>query len=207
MRLGVYGGSFDPVHWGHLLLAETARAEMKLDRVEFVPLGVPPHMKTVRTSSEDRFAMLERALAPYPEFGINRCEIDSPEISYTYKTLQYFRETRPGDELFLILSSETFNDLPNWVEPGLICERASLIVAQRAGCPEANFEGARGFASEERLDEFRSQVVSMPQIEISSSVVRERIATGRSVRFLVPDAVLDYIEARGLYRQRKESAR
>jgi nicotinate-nucleotide adenylyltransferase len=200
MKRGIYGGSFDPVHFGHLLLAETARAEIGLDRVVFLPLGVPPHQKNVRTSGEDRFAMLEAAVAPYPEFEVGRYEIDSPNTSYTADTLRYYRETYPDDELFLIVGSETFNDVPRWVRPREICGLASLIVARRAGFPPPDFDLFREIAPPERIEAFRRQVVEMPALEISSTAIRQRVAAGRSVRFLTPDVVADYIESRRLYR-------
>ena len=201
MRIGVYGGSFDPVHIGHLLLAETARSEQNLDRVDFVPLGVPPHLKDLRTSGDARIAMLSAAVASYPEFGISRFEIDSPRVSFTVDTLRHYREVYPQDELFLILSSETFNDLPIWRDPDVICDLASIIVACRAGYPGPDFDAARSFVSEERLRAFREQTVSMPLIEVSSSAIRARVASKQSVRFLTPDAVVDFIESNGLYQR------
>lgn len=201
MRRGIYGGSFDPPHCAHLLLAETARDQARLDRVVFVPLGVPPHLKNVRTSGDDRFAMTAAAVAPYPEFEVDRFEIDSPKTSYTAETLRHFREIYPNDELFLIVSSETFNDLPNWRRPDEICRLASIVVASRAGYPPPNFELFRDFAAPERIEEFRRQVVIMPPTEISSTEIRNRVASGKSVRFLAPDAVVEYIRERGLYRK------
>ncbi len=200
MRRGIYGGSFDPPHYAHLLLAETARDQARLDRVVFVPLGVPPHLKNVRTSGDDRYEMTVAAVAAYPEFEVDRFEIDSPRTSYTAETLRYFREKFPDDELFLIVSSETFNDLPNWRRPDEICRLASLVVASRAGYPPPDFELFRPFAAPERIDEFRRQVVSMPPLALSSTEVRRRVADGLSVRFLTPDAVAEHIRKRGLYR-------
>ncbi len=201
MRLGVYGGSFDPLHIGHLLLADTARVEQRLDRVVFVPIGVPPHQKTVRTSGEQRLRMLQAALKPYPEFCVDRYEIDSARVSYTVDTLRFFRERYPKDELFLILSSETFNDLPHWRDPAEICRYASIIVAQRAGYPAPDFEAMRPFVSDAQIDEFRSQLITMPLMEVSSSLIRERVANGEGIRFLAPDSVVDYIVANRLYQK------
>ena len=199
MRLGVYGGSFDPLHIGHLLLADSARVEQRLDRVVFVPIGVPPHQKTVRTSGTQRLSMLLAALEPYPEFCVDRYEIDSARVSYTVDTLRFFRERYPKDELFLILSSETFNDLPHWRDPAEICRYASIIVAKRAGYPAPDFEAMRPFVSDAQIDEFRSQLITMPLMEVSSSLIRERVAKGEGIRFLAPDSVVDYIIANRLY--------
>lgn len=200
MRIGVYGGSFDPVHIGHLLLAETARVQQSLDRVDFVPLGTPPHLKNVRTSSEMRYQMLLAALAPYPEFTVERFEIDSPKVSYTIDTLRYYQERYPQDEIFLILSSETLNDLPNWRFPAEICQTASLIVACRAGYPDPDFDALRRFVSEERVNVFRSQTIAMPSLEISSSAIRTRVAAGQSIRFMTLDGVIKIVQENGLYK-------
>ena len=199
MRLGIYGGSFDPIHYAHLLLAETAYEMMNLDRVEFVPLGVPPHLKRLRTSSEDRYNMTNLAVSPYPEFTVNRHELDSASTSYTVDTLGYYRKQFPNDELFLIVSSETFNDMPNWRKPDLICELSSLIIAKRSGYPPPDFDAFRAFASQERIDTFKNQIVEMPLMELSSTYIRERVAAGKSVRFLTPEPVLDYIYEKRLY--------
>ncbi len=199
MRLGLYGGSFDPVHIGHLILAETARDQLKLDRVEFIPLGVPPHLKNVRVNAEIRYKMLQATLEPYSEFGVSRREIETPGKSYTVDTLRFFHEKQPDDLLFLILSSETFNDLPNWKEPKEICELASIVIAQRAGFPEPDFDAARLFASEKRISEFKKQVITAPMIEVSSSLIRKKIANNESVRFQVPEPALNYIRNYRLY--------
>ncbi len=201
MRIGVYGGSFDPVHIGHLLLAEAARVEQALDRVDFVPLGTPPHLKNVRTSSELRYQMLMAATATYPEFAVERFEIDSPRISFTVDTIRYYRERYPEDDIFLILSSETLNDLPNWRFPDVICELASLIVARRAGYPEPDFNALLRFTSVERVREFREQTIEMPQIEISSSAVRSCVAGGKSIRFQTLDGVVKIIQDNNLYKK------
>lgn len=199
MRLGVFGGSFDPIHYAHLLLAETAYEKMNLDRVEFMPLGVPPHLKRLRSSNEDRYNMTVCAVSPYSEFTVNRHELESNKTSYTFESLEYYREQFPNDELFLIVSSETFNDIPNWKEPKRICELASLIIAQRCGYPLPDFDAFLAFATPERIGEFRKQIVETPLMELSSTYIRKRVAAGESVRFLTPDPVIDYIYEKRLY--------
>lgn len=199
MRLGIYGGSFDPVHYAHLLLAETARAKMRLDRVVFVPLGIPPHVKRLHTSRRDRYEMLIGAVSPYPEFDVSRHEIDSDQISYTVDSLRYYRSLFPSDKLFLIVSSETFNDMPFWKDPGEICELASLVTALRYGYDPPNFETFLNFTTKQKVEEFKKQMVEMPFVEISSTCIRRRVSTGESVRFLTPDSVIEYIKVHGLY--------
>lgn len=199
MRLGIYGGSFDPIHHAHLLLAECALDKMKLDRVEFVPLGLPPHHKRLQTSDADRYEMTLRAIAPYPEFSVNRYELDSNATSYTVDTVRHYRKEYPNDELFLIVSSETFNDMPNWFEPGEICRLVSLIIARRGGYPPPNFDAFLAFTSRERIEELKRGVVEIPAMELSSTDIRKRVAAGESVRFLTPDSVIDYIREKRLY--------
>mgnify|MGYP004446460225 CR=1 FL=1 len=199
MRTGVFGGSFDPIHYGHLLLAETARDQMNLDRVVFVPLGVPPHFKTNHTTCEDRYQMVSLAIEQYSGFLASRYEIDSSGTSYTFKTLNHFRESYPNDELFLIVSSETFNDLPNWRRPELICELTSLIIAQRADFPSPKFDLFQGIASLEKIESYKKQTITMPHISLSSTLIRERVKAGESIRFLLPDSVIQYIVDKGLY--------
>lgn len=199
MRIGVYGGGFNPIHFGHLLLAETARVELCLDRFDFVPTGTSPYSKNL-VSSDLRLQMLDAVLRSYPEFSICRFEIDNPGVSYTVKTLRHYRDNYPNDEIFLTLSSETLNDLPNWKSAGEICELASLIVARRVGYDEPNFDALKKFVSEKRVSEFRDQVIHMPYFGVSSSLIRARIAEGKSVRFLTPDPVIEFIQTHGLYK-------
>lgn len=202
MRLGICGGTFDPIHFGHLLLAETAREFFALDSVVFVPAGVPPHKRgrTV-TSGETRFEMLRRAVADNPFFEICRFEIDSDEISYTVRTLEYLHASRPNDELFLIVGSETLADIPNWFAPRQVCRLASPLVAARPAAPPPDFSPFEELVSASRLKAFRRQVVPMPPFDVSSTEIRERVAEDRSVRYLVPDAVAEFIKEKRLYRK------
>lgn len=203
MRTGIYGGTFDPVHYGHLLLAETARESLSLDRVFFVPAGIPPHKRSRTITPGDlRAEMLLRAIDKVPEFEVCRFEIDSPEVSYTVETLRYFHALYPDDELFLIVGSETLADMPNWWRPEEIFRLASPISALRPGtlsC-DAAFSDLSAFASEEQIERYRRQVISMPLLEISSTDIRRRVQEGRSVRFLTPDAVIETIHQFRLYR-------
>ncbi len=199
MRRGIFGGCFDPIHYAHLLLAESAFEKMKLNCVDFVPIGTPPHLKHLRTSGEDRYTMTLRAISLYPEFSVSRCELDRPSTSYTVDTLRLFRKRFPNDELFLIVSSETFNDMPNWKSPGEICELASLVVAQRAGYPPPDYDAFLAFSSAERIEQFKKQTVKTPLVELSSTYIRKRVERGESIRFLTPDPVIDYILENKLY--------
>lgn len=205
MKYGIYGGAFDPVHWGHLLLAESCLRQAELDRVVFVPTGVSPHRSgkdSYRAPAEDRFNMIEAAIAGYEEYLISRFEIERQETSFTVDTLRYFKHTFSlvEPELFLIMGSDMFNDLPNWQEPDEICRLATPLVVSRAGSNPPYFEGLGGIVSPDRIGEIRRRVVFMPQVELSSTEIRRAVVGGKSIRFQVPRTVESYISAHRLYR-------
>jgi nicotinate-nucleotide adenylyltransferase len=202
MRLGILGGTFDPVHYGHLVLAECCREHCQLDRVLFLPAAVPPH-KTRHdvTPAADRVEMLKLAIGGHPQFEVSTYEVGRGGVNYTFETLAELERQYPGAELFFLLGSDSLNDLPRWREPRRICELATLAVAQRAGSPEPNWEPIAGLVSPERLAVCRACQTTMPQIGISSNDLRARVAEGHSIRYQVPRAVEKYIETHGLYRQ------
>ena len=201
MKIGVFGGRFDPIHFGHLLLAESALRECELDRIIFVPTGVSPHKDNNNVvSGEYRIEMTNLAISGYEEYSSSRFEIDSKEISYTVNTLRHFKETMLDSELYLILGADMFNYLPHWCETAEICRLATPIVACRAGFPAPYFESLSQFVPHKRLETFHRFVVQMPQIELSSTQIRHRVAEGKSIRFQVPRSVEAYIHSYKLYR-------
>ena len=196
MKLGVLGGTFDPVHLGHLILAEVAREQLGLERVLFVPAGQPWRKgeRTVATA-EQRVAMLRLAMAGNASFELSTVELERPGPSYTVDTLQWLHEQRPGAELLFLLGADALVDLPHWHQPQRIQELATLAVARRSGEPQTDLE------SEGHADRTGYLVpLDMPFVEISASEIRERVRSGRSIRYLVPDAVEAYIREQGLYR-------
>ena len=202
MRLGILGGSFDPVHYGHLLLAESARDQCQLDQVWLLPAAVPPHKQDRQlTSAEHRIAMLELAIAGEPAFSVCRFEVDRGGINYTYATLERIKSEYPDWQLFFVLGADMLHDLPHWREPSRICQLAILVVVARPGAGEPDFSLLSGIATPERIDLMRRHRVVMPQVGISSSDLRCRIAQGRSIRFQTPRAVEEYIRTHGLYQQ------
>ncbi len=202
MRLGLFGGSFDPVHFGHLLLAECCREQCRLDRVDFLPARVPPHKQTcARTPAEHRVEMLELAIAGHEQFAVNRYEIDRGGVSYTVQTLRHYRAEEPEAELFFLLGTDMLHDLPQWREADQVCQLATLVVARRAGEPEPDFDCLRGIAAEERIEICRRHQVDMPPVGISATDLRLRVGSGLSIRFRTPRAVERYIQTHGLYRE------
>jgi len=205
VRYGIYGGAFDPIHIGHLLLAESCLRQAKLDRVFFVPTGISPHRtgkENYHASTEDRINMIESAITGYDEFMLSRYEIDRQETSYTIETLQHFHRTFTlvEPQFFLLMGADMFNDLPNWHEAGEICKLALPLVVTRPETPSPYFAALGGIVAADRLEEIRQSAVVMPQIGISSTQIRHRIAADESVRFQVPRSVEAYIASRQLYR-------
>lgn len=201
MRLGVFGGSFDPVHFGHLLLAECCREQLRLDKVLFIPAGLPPHKRgRFVTPGRHRLAMLELAIAGEEGFEVCRFEIERQEVSYTVDTLRYLGKEFPAASLFLLVGADMLNDLPNWREAAEVCRLALPVGVHRAGMPPPRFDQLASIVDAERLKAIREAQVEMPLVELSSSDIRARVAAGKSIRFRVPKAVEMYIHQHNLYR-------
>ena len=195
---GVFGGTFDPIHYAHLAVAEAAREGLDLRRVLFVPAGKPPHKPGKPISpAEDRLAMVELAIAGNPAFELSRLELERDGPSYTVETMASLRAAFPEERLALILSAESFAELPTWNEPERILDLAdAIIVAPRFGYEAVDI----GFVPRD-FPGARASIVFLdgPRIRMSASEVRERAFAGRSIRYLVPDAVAAYIGDHGLY--------
>ena len=184
-RVGVFGGTFDPVHVGHLAIALAALESVPLDRVLFVPNRRSPLKESDPIASvADRVTMLEDAIADEPRFALSRVELDRDGASYTVDTLEALRTQ--GD-LFLILGSDALANLVRWRSPDRIRELATILVAARPGAPEPD-------------PVHRARAFDAPRLDISSRELRARAARGMSLRYLVPDAVWEHIKKRGLYK-------
>lgn len=198
MRVGVVGGTFDPVHIGHLVAAEEVRALVGLDRVLFVPAGQPPHKRWTITPAAHRVAMLEAAIADNPAFALSRVEVDRPGPSYSVDTLAQLRaELGPATELFFVVGMDMLADLPHWRQPERLPGLARIVAVTRPGFPR--FDLAR---LEPIIPNARDviQVVPIPELRISATDLRRRVAAGRPIRYQVPAAVEAYIREQGLYR-------
>lgn len=203
MKIGILGGTFDPVHLAHLLLAETCREECGLDQVRLLPASNPPHKQGETISpAKQRIAMLEFAVAGFPEFVVDRREIKRDGLSYTWQTLTEFREEFPEDELFFLMGSDSLRDLMTWKNPETIAELATLVAVNR------------GPISAEQMNSYLEPLpevirkairfVQMPAVDISASEIRDRARAGRSLRFLTPRPIERYIVEQGLYRETAE---
>jgi nicotinate-nucleotide adenylyltransferase len=200
MRIGVFGGSFDPVHRGHLRLADCCWRQTGLDRVEFIPAAQQPLKPHGPVATEDdRVAMLRLATADRPEFSVSTLEIDRGGVSYTVDTLRQLQVELPDGELYFLMGADSLADFPHWREPAEICRLATPLVVRRAESPEPDFESLRPFVSPPRLEEIRAAQVEMRATPISSSQIRKLIAESGEWRPLVPAAVAEYIVKRQLY--------
>ncbi|MHB8899102.1 MAG: nicotinate-nucleotide adenylyltransferase [Thermoguttaceae bacterium] len=200
MRVGLFGGTFDPIHYGHLLLADAAREQCDLDEIWFVPAAVPPHKQDAEVASgEARAEMIELAVAGNPGMLVSRFELQRGGVSYTVDTLRHFRGETPDAELFFLMGADMLHDLPNWREADMVCRLAIPIVADRPGSGQLDYRCLAAIATAERIALFRDFQIEMPQIDLSSSEIRLRVAQGRSIRYRTPRAVQKYIEVHGLY--------
>ena len=201
MKLGIFGGSFDPIHQGHLALADCCARQAGLNELWFVPTAHQP-LKPAgpQASDTDRLAMLRLALEDREQYKISDIEIARGGVSYTSTTLAEIKRQQPDAELFFLMGADSLADLPLWHEPERICRLATPLVVCRAGLPEPDFTVLEEIVSTERLAEIRSAQVEMPEVAVSSSEIRALIAEGGDLQEMVPRAVADYIESRSLYR-------
>lgn len=196
MRIAFYGGSFDPIHNGHLAVAEAARTKLELDEVWLVPTGHPSHRAAPHASYEDRLAMLRLAIAGKP--GLAASDVESPESApkhYTIETLRRVRREHAG-EWFVIVGMDSYNNLHTWREPQALASEAELIVVSRPGLhPDAKL----------RLPASRVHFIPEVQVDVSASEIRGRVAQGQSIAGSVPPPVEEYIRAHHLYGQARIS--
>ncbi len=197
LRVGVLGGSFDPPHIGHLILAEEARDQLGLDKVLFAPAGQQPLKQGQKvTAAEDRVRMTELAIADNPSFELSRGDVDRPGPHYTVDLIAIIAAQLPlHAEVYFLMGFDSLRDLPKWREPEKLIRIAQLVALTRPDVPidwdalESALPGVRE----------RVRLLDMPELEIASRDLRERVRTGRSIRYMVTDAVRAYIEEKSLY--------
>ena len=199
-RIGILGGSFDPVHYGHLLLAECCHEQCNLDEVWFVPAAANPHKPNGSVAAVDqRLQMLSLAIAGHPAFLVSDVEQQRGGTSYTVETLEYLQQCHTEHEFVILMGADSLADFPQWKQPQRICELAVLSVVRRADCPPLDLDVLAGIATAGQLDKIRAHQVEMPCMELTSTGIRQRVAARQSIRFRTPRAVEQYIGTEGLY--------
>ena len=197
-RIGIFGGTFDPVHYGHLLLAETCREQLNLDKLTLLPAGSPPHKSDTQISTAlHRHEMLKLAVSGCPEFQIDDRELKRDGPSYTVLTLQELSTEQPDSELFFLMGADSLRDIPGWKDPQQILQLATVVAVNRPGVPLPDPSEVREWAGD-LADKI--QVIQTQGTDLSSSTLRGRVAANQSIRFMTPRAVEVYIEQHGLYR-------
>lgn len=213
LRLGLFGGTFDPPHLGHLVVAQDVVEALELDRLLFVVAAIPPHKPAVRLSPAPlRLAMVRAAVAGHPALGVSEVELQREGISYTVDTLRHYRAAHPEADLFFLMGADQAAEFGEWKDPGAVAHLARLVVMARQGVDPVrltpvvvpsreSFPGQPGPGV--RVEFLR---VPVTRVDVSSSGIRERVQAGRSVRYLVARGVEEIIEHHGLYRGPAASA-
>lgn len=197
-KIGIMGGTFDPVHNGHLLIAENACEQLSLDEVRFIPTGRSPHKqgKSI-TDATHRLRMVELAIADNPSFVLDDRELRSDALSYSYITLENMQKEFPEDRLFFIMGGDSLRDFKTWYHPERICSCATLVAAIRDDCDQVHL---KEYANElKRLYQADVRLIQTPNLSVASSELRDRVAKNRSIRYQVPEDVRRYINRHHLY--------
>ncbi|MCL6435138.1 MAG: nicotinate (nicotinamide) nucleotide adenylyltransferase [Leptolyngbyaceae cyanobacterium HOT.MB2.61] len=200
-KIAIFGGTFNPIHWGHLLIAETALDQAALDQVIWVPTFRPPHKQQLLPAFAQRLEMVQCAIADHPAFSLSSIDMEQKGVSYAIETLQRLQVLHPSAQWFWILGSDTFQTLPKWYKSHLLIDQCTWLVAPRwsGNCISAEVEKLREAVTAQLNATLRWQLLQMPAIAISSSLIRQYRLEGRSIRYLVPDPVKIYIEKHKLY--------
>ncbi len=200
IRIGIMGGAFDPIHYGHLLIAENAAAQYQLDQVIFMPTGHSPQKeKQHMTEAVHRMEMVRLAILDHPSFFLSLQEIEAPEINYTYRTLERLQKAHPDKALYFIMGGDSLKDFAHWKEPERILAVARILAAVRDHIDGSAFEAQKDALNQQYGEEriFRLQT---PNVSFSSHNIRDRIRSGKTIRYMLPEAVRAYIMEHQLYR-------
>ena len=200
-KIGIFGGTFDPIHQGHLIVAEQAARTLGFERVIFVPGGIPPHKpgSSIKASAEDRFDMVDAAIQGNEKFDIDRVEIEAGGPMYSVDTVPLVKKRHEGAEWFFIAGADEVSDLLSWKDPDKLLEEAAMVAAARPGYDISSLDHLA-----EALENFdRIVPVECTLVDISASGIRRMLSEGKSIRYLVPDEVHRIIYERGLYDAQK----
>ena len=197
-KYGIFGGSFNPIHYGHLMICEYIKEEMGLDKVIFIPTGNPPH-KDLGVSAEDRYEMVKLAISPNPDFEISDIETTRVNLSYTVDTIRELKKIYKEEKLYFLIGLDSLFQLKTWKKIGDLSQEIEFVVALRPGyIDKEEIDNEIDFLRENFGT--RINLIKTPLYEISSTDLRDRIHEGKSLRYLIPKKVLDYIEESGFYK-------
>lgn len=206
MRIGIFGGSFDPIHIGHLILAEHCRQQASLDQVLFIPSAQGPHKEDGPVGTDrQRVEMVDLAIGGHPAFLRSSIEIDRGGISYTVDTLEQLKQQHPDDELFLLIGGDSLNNFHTWKDPKKILTLATPLVMARPGEGDVNFDLLVDYVDSETLAAIKSMAITAPLIDISSTSIRAAASDEASFRYQTPRSVERYIQTQKVYQKRKSS--
>lgn len=199
-KIGIMGGTFDPIHMSHLIIAEAAYEQLKLDEILFLPSGNPPHKKERkgRGTDKQRVDMVSLAIAENPHFSLSLEDMVKDDYSYTYTLLERLKKENPSSELYFIIGADSLFDFHTWKNPKRICELCTLIVATRNQVADCTLNDKL----QEAKDKYSGTFIKLhtPDLDISSNQIRQWVSENRSIRYYVPDAVRTYIEDHHMYK-------
>lgn len=200
MKIGIMGGTFDPIHNGHLMLGEYAYREFFLDEIWFMPNGNPPHKSddTIESQTKNRVEMVKRAIVGKEYFSLQLYEVENKEVNYSYKTMEYFKKVYPEHTFYFIIGADSLFSIEKWVHPELLLHDCVVLAAFRDEKGTEEMISKIQYLNEKYNADIR--LLNTPNVDISSSDIREKIKAGISIREMVPEAVLDYIEEKQLFR-------
>jgi nicotinate-nucleotide adenylyltransferase len=200
-KIGIMGGTFDPIHVGHLILGESAYDQFGLDKVLFMPAGNPPHKqnRAGRATNEERYEMVQLAIASNPHFGISDLEMTEDGYTYTYRTLEKLKSQNPDTEYYFIIGADSLFDFDTWMKPQRICDACVLVAATRNHTPEEQLDAQIRHLKDTYGGDVRK--LDTENMDVSSHHIRSWVQEGRTIRYYVADPVMDYIFRNGLYRK------
>lgn len=200
MKIGIMGGTFDPIHNGHLMLGEYAYRQFDLDLIWFMPNGNPPHKSndSIESQTKNRVEMVKRAISGTEYFSLQPYEAETKEVHYSYKTMDYFKRSYPEHEFYFIIGADSLFSIEKWVHPEILLKKCVILAAYRDEKGTEEMLAQIAYLNQKYQADIR--LLNTPNVDISSSEIREKLKRGQSIQEIVPDTVYAYIEENQLYR-------
>lgn len=200
MKIGIMGGTFDPIHNGHLMLGEYAYREFQLDQIWFMPNGNPPHKSsdTIESQTKNRVEMVRRAISETEYFVVQLYEVENKAVHYSYKTMEYFKQIYPEHEFYFVIGADSLFSIEKWVHPEILLKDCVMLAAYRDDKGTEEMISQIQYLNQKYHADIR--LLNTPNVDISSSEIREKLKEGQAIQGMVPDSVCAYIEEKQLYR-------